>query len=197
MSIYEILKEYGMEVPEEKKAAFDKAWKENFKTKVEYDKVVNQRDEHKSSLDTVEQRLKGFEGVDVAELNSKIEKLQNDLETQANEYAAKEADRLFMDSLKEAIKTAGGRNPKAVLGMLDVETLKASKDQTEDIKKALDAVKESDAYLFGADEPINNPVGPTGTVITGLTKEQFSKMGYKERLELKQNNPAKYEEMRG
>lgn len=197
MSIYEILKEYGMEVPEEKKAAFDKAWKENFKTKAEYDKVVNQRDEHKLSLDTVEQRLKEFEGVDVAELNSKIEKLQNDLETQANEYAAKEADRLFMDSLKEAIKTAGGRNPKAVLGMLDVEKLKASKDQTEDIKKALNAVKESDAYLFGADEPINNPVGPTGTVITGLTKEQFSKMGYKERLELKQNNPAKYEEMRG
>ena len=39
--------------------------------------------------------------------------------------------------------------------------MKGSKDQTEDIKKALEAVKESDAYLFGSDEPFLNPVGPT------------------------------------
>lgn len=32
-NIYEILKEYGMEVPADKKADFDKAWKENYRTK--------------------------------------------------------------------------------------------------------------------------------------------------------------------
>ncbi|MRN26508.1 hypothetical protein EAI30_18100, partial [Romboutsia ilealis] len=78
------------------------------------------------------------------------------------EYARKEADRLFTDSLKAAIKEAGGRNEKAVMALLDVEQLKASKDQSEDIKKALETAKESDAYLFGADEPFSNPVGATG-----------------------------------
>ena len=77
------------------------------------------------------------------------------------EYAAKEVDRAFNDSLDKAITAAGGRNPKAIRGLLDLETLKGSKDQTEDIKKALEAVKESDAYLFGSDEPFFNPVGPT------------------------------------
>lgn len=62
----------------------------------------------------------------------------------------------------EAIKTAGGRNEKAVMAMLDMDTLKASKNQSEDIKKALETVKESDAYLFGTDEPFSNPVGATG-----------------------------------
>ena len=43
--------------------------------------------------------------------------------------------------------------------MLDMESLKGSKNQSEDIKKALEDVKKSDGYLFGADEPINNQVG--------------------------------------
>ena len=60
-----------------------------------------------------------------------------------------------------AIKTAGGRNVKSVMALLNTEELKESKNQSEDIKKALDTIKESDAYLFGADEPFSNPVGAT------------------------------------
>lgn len=158
-NIYEILKDFGLEVPEDKKADFDKAWKENYRTKAEYEKATSQRDEYKTSLDTVNGKLKEFEGVDVNELKGQITKLQQDLKDKDTEYANKEADRIFQDTLKEAIKTAGGRNEKAVMALLDIETLKSSKDQSADIKKALDAAKESDAYLFGANEPINNPIG--------------------------------------
>ncbi len=44
-------------------------------------------------------------------------------------------------------------------------TLKHSKHQRTslaDIEAAIGAVKESDAYLFGSDEPFKNPVGSTG-----------------------------------
>lgn len=160
-NIYDILKDFGLEVPEDKKADFDKAWKENYRTKADYDKIAGQRDEYKSSLDTVNAKLKEFDGVDVAELKGRIETLQGDLKKKDDEYAAREAARAFNDSLDKAITVAGGRNPKAIRGLLDLETLRGSKDQTEDIKKALEAVKESDAYLFGSDEPFLNPVGPT------------------------------------
>ncbi|MEE1085815.1 MAG: phage scaffolding protein [Schaedlerella sp.] len=160
-NIYEILKAYGMEVPEDKKADFDKEWKENYRTKAEYDKAIEQRDAHKSSLDAVNEKLKEFEGVDVEELKGQITKLQGDLKAKDDEYAAKEAERAFNDTLTEAIKTAGGRNAKAVMALLNIDELKASKNQGEDIKKALETAKESDAYLFGVDEPINNAVGPT------------------------------------
>lgn len=160
-NIYDILKDFGLEVPEDKKADFDKSWKENYRTKVDYDKVAGQRDEYKSSLDTVNAKLKEFDGVDVAELKGRIETLQGDLKKKDDEYAAKEAERAFNDSLDKAITAAGGRNPKAIRGLLDLESLRGSKDQTEDIKKALEAVKESDAYLFGSDEPFLNPIGPT------------------------------------
>lgn len=160
-NIYDILKDFGLEVPEDKRADFDKAWKENYRTKADYDKVAGQRDDYKASLDTVNGKLKEFEGVDVSDLKGQIEALQGDLRKKDDEYAAKEAERAFNDSLDKAITEAGGRNPKAIRGLLDLETLKESKDQTEDIKKALESVKESDAYLFGSDEPFLNPVGPT------------------------------------
>lgn len=161
-NIYEILKEYGLEVPADKKADFDKAWKENYRTKSEYDNSVSQRDNYKTSLDDVNAKLKEFEGVNVKDLQGQITKLQGDLKAKDDEYAAKEADRVFMDSIKEAVKTAGGRNEKAVIAMLDIDALKESKNQSEDIKKALEGVKKSDGYLFGANEPINNAVGGTG-----------------------------------
>lgn len=160
-NIYEILKDYGLEIPEDKKAEFDKAWKENYRTKAEYDKAVEQRDAHKSSLDEVNEKLKEFEGVDVADLKGQITKLQGDLKAKDDEYTAKEAERTFSESVKAAIKEAGGRNDKAIMALLDMDALRQSKNQSEDIKKALEAAEESDAYLFGVDEPINNAVGLT------------------------------------
>lgn len=120
-----------------------------------------ERDNYKSQLDTATAELDKFKNMKPEEMQATIQKLQDDLKMQKEEFAAKEADRIFTDTLKEAIKSAGGRNEKAVMALLDVDALKASKDQTEDIKKALETAKESDGYLFGADEPINNPVGPT------------------------------------
>lgn len=131
---------------------------ERSKTKV----AEGERDNFKSQLDTATAELDKFKDVKPEEMQATIQKLQDDLKTQKEEFATKEADRIFTDTLKEAIKSAGGRNEKAVMALLDVDALKASKDQTEDIKKALETAKESDGYLFGADEPINNPVGPTG-----------------------------------
>ena len=161
-NIYDILTEFGLELPAEKKAAFEKAWKENYRTKADYDKVAEQRDNYKSQYDTVSGELKKFDGVDPEGLQSEIKRLRDDLKKKDDEYAAKEADRQFMASVSDAIKEAGGRNDKAIMALLDIDSLK-------DIKKALEAAKESDAYLFGANEPINNPVGSTGgTEIQGM-----------------------------
>lgn len=122
-----------------------------------------ERDNYKSQLETATVELDKFKDMKPEEMQATIQKLQGDLKAKDEEYAAKEADRLFRDTLSEAIKTAGGRNAKSVMALLNLEELKASKNQGEDIKKALETVKESDAYLFGADEPFSNPVGASGS----------------------------------
>lgn len=124
-------------------------------------KAEGERDNYKTQLDTATAELDKFKDVKPEEMQATIEQLRKDIKAKDDEYAAKEAERLFNDTLDKAITEAGGRNAKAIRGLLDIENLKSSKDQTEDIKKALDAVKESDSYLFGAGEPINSPVGPT------------------------------------
>ena len=112
-NIYDILKEFGLEIPADKKADFDKMWKENYRTKSEYDNAVTKRDEYKASLDGVNEKLKEFEGVNVDELKGQIAKLQADMTTKEAEYARKESERQFNDTLNKAITDAGGRNAKA------------------------------------------------------------------------------------
>lgn len=160
-NIYEILSGIGVEIPEESKESFDKEWKENYRTIAEYEKAVDQRDKYKESFDDVQKELKKFDDVNVDELRNRIKNLESDIETKDKEYADAEAQWAFTDAIKEAVKAAGGKNEKAITALLDMDSLKESKNQSEDIKAALESIKESDAYLFGTNEPIYNPVGPT------------------------------------
>ena len=67
-NIHTILSEYGITVPEDKKAEFDKAVAENYKTAAEFEKKVNRLTEdltaEKKRADTAVETLKGFEGKD-------------------------------------------------------------------------------------------------------------------------------------
>jgi uncharacterized phage infection (PIP) family protein YhgE len=157
----EFLKELGLE-----QDVINKIMAENGKDiaaeQAKTAKAEGERDNFKDQLATATTSLEKFKDVDPTAMQSEIDKLNQQLKDKDAEYAAKEADRAFSETLKEAIKTAGGRNEKSVMALLDIDSLKASKDQSTDIKKALDEVKKSDAYLFGTDEPFLNPVGPTG-----------------------------------
>ena len=78
-NICEILKSIGLEVPDDKKAEFDNAVLENYKTVAEADKLRTARDNYKAQLDTATQKLEGFKDVNVEELNGKIETLTGDV----------------------------------------------------------------------------------------------------------------------
>ena len=67
-NIHTILSEYGITIPEDKKAEFDKAVAENYKTSAEFEKKVNRLTDdletEKKRADTAVETLKGFEGKD-------------------------------------------------------------------------------------------------------------------------------------
>lgn len=126
-------------------------------------KLEAERDNYKSQLDTAQETLKGFEGVDVKDLQGKVTELQNTLAAKETEYQNKLADMEFSSILDGAISSSGARSSKALKALLDVDALKASKNQTEDIKTAIESVKADNDYLFKSDEPFKNPVAPTST----------------------------------
>lgn len=134
-NIFDLLKEYGVELPEDKKKDFEKALLENYKTVRDYD---TQKDKlvaaeakvaaHESTINDLREDLKKFDGVDVTGLQNRITALETDLQNKDTEYTQKIADRDFDDLLSESIRTAKGRNAKAIRALLDVDTLKASKN---------------------------------------------------------------------
>ena len=170
-NIFEIMKEYGLEVPEDKKKDFEKAVLENYKTMTDYDNQTKKLDAanemikaNDTAMKDLQGKLDGFKDVDVSGLNQRIKDLETENASIQKDCDAKIADRDFNDLVKESIAAVNGKNPKAITALLDVETLKASKNQKEDIATALKALteKEDSKMLFGEPEP--NPVG-TGNLI--------------------------------
>lgn len=152
--------------------------------KGELEQVKTELEQTKSQLQEANTTIDGFKDYD-------------QVKSQVEEYRTKIEDMQFSSLLEGAITAAGGRNAKAIKALLDVDVLKMSKDQSSDIKTAIENCQKENEYLFGAAEPIHNPVGPTQGTALGITKEQFKSMGYKERLDLKQKSPDKYAELKG
>ena len=126
----------------------------------------------KAQLATATEGLKAFEGVDVKDLQGQVAKLTKDLSEQAEAHKQQLAGLAFDGVLKDAITAAKGRNVKAIRALLDVDKLKASKDQTADIKAALEGLKKDSGYLFDTGETPPPYAAGTGTgggrPVTGL-----------------------------
>ena len=117
----------------------------------------------KEQLTAAKEGLKAFEGVDVKDLQGQVAKLTKDLTDKEAEHQAKLAELEFDGALKDAITAARGRNVKAVRAMLDVDTLRASKNREADIKAALEGLKKDSGYLFESDETPPPYAAGTGT----------------------------------
>ena len=69
----------------------------------------------------------------------------------------------FDRALDGAITNAKGRNAKAIKALLDVDTLKASKNQEADIKTALEGLQKESGYLFDDGQTPPRYAAGTGT----------------------------------
>lgn len=111
MDIFEMLKNAGVEIPEDRKDAFNTEFRKAYKSEAEVSKKVSaaekERDSWKERAETAEETLKGFEGKDFEEImkerdawKEKFEKL----ETEQKEASAK-AERAIMvaEFLKDTV----------------------------------------------------------------------------------------------
>ena len=172
-NIEAILLEVGLTLTDEQKTAINKAVAENYKTVSDYDKQKDKLTAAEEKVKTTEEALKAFDGVDVEASKKQIADLQAELTKKDTEYQTQIADRDFQETIKTAITEAKGKNRKAIAALLDVEKLKGSKNQKEDITAALKALSEAEdsKMLFG--ESQSNVTG-TGNPIGVVTNSQGS-----------------------
>lgn len=139
-------------------------------------------DSVKGQLVEANKQIEGFKGMDIDGVRKAAEEWKQKAEQAENDAAQKIADMQFESSLKEAIAAAKGKSSKAIAALLDVDTLKQSKNQTEDIKKALESLKKDNDYLFDGEQtpPPYAPGAGSQNMGHSYTNEQLGKMSFAE-----------------
>lgn len=154
-------------------------------------------------LSTAQQGLKAFEGVDVNDLRTQISTLQQRLDAQAAEYT-------FNGVLSNAARTAGALSEEDVIALLPgKDALRSSKNQSEDVKAAMDQLKTAKPYLFNAapaaaeadpeeaddSDPIVIPKPRPKAGSSTPNISDFINMTGAERMALRTKNPALYQQL--
>ncbi len=167
-NIFEIMKEFGIEVPEDRQKDFEKKVLENYKTVSDYDVQAKKLEAAEGKVQTLTDSLGKFKDVDVDRLNGDIDELKKKLEDKDRELADQLAERDFMDVVRESIHAAKGKDTEKIIRLLDIETLKASKNQKDDIAAAVRAMAEDDVTkgMFQTGEPEKRG---TANVIGGIS----------------------------
>ena len=134
----------------------------------------------KQQLEDARTTIKGFEDQDI----DGVRKAAQDWEKKYNDaitaHQQELADRDFRQMLETAITGVKGKNVKAITALLDVDTLKASKNQEADIKAALEGLKKDSGYLFdgeGTPPPYSAGAGTGGIGNPGTGEFNFGFTG--------------------
>ena len=164
------------------------------KLKDEHDTVVKERDEGKTLIENLQKSNKGNEDLQkqVTDYQAKVQQLQNELQ------------QTKIDSAVNVGLLAAGVKPEDVdyvtfklkakgeLELDDQGNIKGWDDKVAGLKTQLPAnfttaggkKYEEHKLPYGGNDPIET-----------ITKEQFNKMGYNSRVELKQKNPEQYSQL--
>ncbi len=131
----------------------------------------------------------------IEDLEQTITTLQEDNKKKDEDHKAEFAKLKIDTAIEMAISKASGKNAKAIKSLLDLENIKINEDGSiTGIDKQIEKLVkgEDSSFLFGGSgETLKGALpssqGSKGN--QGITKEQFDKMGYKERVELFNTNP--------
>lgn len=134
----------------------------------------------KQQLDDARTTIKGFEDQDIESVRRSAQDWEKKYNDAIAAHQQELADRDFRQLLETAITGSKGKNVKAITALLDVDTLKASKNQEADIKAALEGLKKDSGYLFdgeGAPPPYSAGAGTGGIGNPGTGEFNFGFTG--------------------
>ena len=156
----------------------------------EHGKIVTK---DKEELQTLKSELKGLKesSKNADELQAKYDELSKRVEEEEAQKKAKEQDDILNKNINEVLgkkKFVNDFTKNAIVDQIktalkdDANMGKSAKDLFEEITKGKDGI-------FSNPNQIADMPGVEDDVENVVTKEAFDKMGYKDRVELKQSNP--------
>jgi len=95
-------------------------------------------------------------------LQTEITRLQQENKDNADKHAADLAETQRTFALDSALKDAKVHNPKSVKALLDQDKIKLNGEALEGLTEQLEALKQSDAYLFAEEQQQQQPPSWSG-----------------------------------
>lgn len=142
------------------------------------------------------------------EINTK----KNELQDKLTSYIAQiETLQTRIEKLQEQIKTSnvdskvlevlteyGAKKPETVKKLLDLSAFDGSEDSLKSLKSAVEKMKQDEPYLFSGNRAEGNiPNTSNSGNDSTLTKEDFAKMTYDEKVALYNRDKALYDSLKG
>lgn len=174
-NIYEILKSYGIEIPEDKKEAFDKEVLENYKTVKEVDTLRNKLEavegdkkaieekyntdiaQRDTDLATLQEKLKsaGADADKLLNLQTDFDNLQTTYNTAKADYEKQLAKQAYDFAIRENVanlKFSSNSAKKAFISDLTAKNLSMENGKILGFDDFVNAYKEQDAGAFVVDD---------------------------------------------
>ena len=150
-NIESILKDFGLEIPEDKKEDFRVKFHENYKTVNDYGKLETDRDTWKEKAETAETTLKGFDGVDLDTMKRDLEDWKKKAEDAEKNAQAQIYERDFNDALKaelESVKFSSDAARRAIMAEIKDAGLKMKDGKILGLSDLITQMREKDASAF-------------------------------------------------
>lgn len=180
------------------------------KIMTEYGKQINATkgdyQELKDENENLSKKIKKYEDK-ITELNSKVEEnskakneldeLKNSIEQEKSKREADEKDKIMTSNILKAIEDKKFVNDYTKNSIVsEVKTaLSDEKNVGKSIKDLFEEItKDKEGIFENPNKPVDMP-GTNENVFGNIDKEAFNKMGYKERIEFKAENPELFEKL--
>lgn len=163
-NIHTILSEIGISIPDDKKADFDKAVAENYKTTAEFEKKVNRLTDDFTAMtkraETAEGTLKGFDGLDPAKVKDQINEANRKIQEAQDEAKRQIEERDTRDAITALLSEVEFTSPAArrdVERQLKEKGLKLDNGVLLGGKDALESIRKSEPESFVVKANVNRP----------------------------------------
>lgn len=162
--LIETLKTFGIEIPADKQADVKKALSEHYKNVAEHNKAISKleddRDKWKAQAETAEETLKGFDGIDPAQIQTELTTWKKKAEDAEKNAQKQIYERDFSDALKtelEGYKFSSEAAKRDVMSQIKAAELKLKDGKVLGLSDLIGQIKEKDASAFidEAQEQVN------------------------------------------
>ncbi|QBX16301.1 phage scaffolding protein [Streptococcus gordonii] len=135
------------------------------------DTITKERDSLKDQLQNAEAQIENLKAAEStsAETKEALEALQTEYNKYKEEAQAELAKTQKVNAINLALKDTKAHNPATLMKFIDVDAIELDENGNPKLDETINALKESDPYLFKSDEPEKpNPnIFPQGNPAAG------------------------------